>query len=244
MATNKIVVGLDNRVQSGEQSQAEIMAALGAQGVGAGVAEVVRDPITGKLIQVSLTFPDTANQAAIDAVNANRGVATATPPLPPPLFVNDLTGITAPALPDGASGTGAKARIVLHAMNTGAFDTEPPGDTILGILDNTNAYIDQTENDGGTYILRPAVILEIVNGDTVNDVVIAAGTITVTFDGGPLVIGNVATITVPKVAAGASNFARFWVGLDDKVYSNFRITDLVSTHPQRNYADAIAAGAV
>ena len=70
----KIIVSVDNFSQSGEATLAEIQAQ--AAGQGGNAAEVIRDPATGKVIQVNVNLPDTASQVAVDAITNNKGVAT------------------------------------------------------------------------------------------------------------------------------------------------------------------------
>ncbi len=69
----KIIVGIDNFAQSGETTLREITAAAAAQSGNA--AEVVRDPSTGKVIQVVVNLPDSASQSAIDTIANNKGAA-------------------------------------------------------------------------------------------------------------------------------------------------------------------------
>jgi len=72
--TIRVEMSLDNFAQSGETTRGEITKL--ANQSGGKVANIIRDPNTGKVVFVNLTFPDGTNQAAIDAVIANKGVAT------------------------------------------------------------------------------------------------------------------------------------------------------------------------
>lgn len=242
MATNKIVIALDNRVQSGDQSQAEITAALAAAGVANGVAEQIRDPITGKLIQVILTFPDTANQAAIDAVNANRGVATASAPIPPGLFVLNWDNATLVQI----LKTGISIEQVLF------FAAFSPTDPTRGF----GAILAQLKGNGivntfvpGPVNRDPSVFTNgwfgIVNFHPTSDIVINSGDLVVTTDGVALPILLSAPITVPAhVTFGNGNVKRYWIGADGKLYFDSSDIEGVHSAPTTTYAQAVAAGSV
>lgn len=237
MATNKIVVGMDNRVQSGDQSQAEIQAALVAAGVTNSIAEQVRDPVTGKLIQVTLTFPDTANQAAIDAVNANRGVAAATPALPPSLVISDLTGITSAVV---LSITGAQSISIKASAPTPSFLP------VLGNLNGNgvvNTYQDvQVNPDPSLYSVG---YLEIVNQSTIADLVFASGDIVLAHPSGPTPLVTTIPLVIPKrVGADPFRIKELFIGMDGKLYLRQDYGAIAYSPVFNAYADAVGNGAV
>lgn len=263
MATNKIVIGLDNRVQSGDQSQQDIVAALAAQGVSNGIAEQVRDPITGKLIQVTLTFPDTASQQALDAVNASRGVASATPPLPPPLFLVDtaLLAFSSPLLGDGNySYGGSGASDNQGIMLSGSELQFASGGSFLSgggaLFGNgvTNSYFDA---DQASFPVQATIRFH--NDHPSTPLTIASGSVVITHDGGQVlalvssapVVVPAATETSPTVKDGFESKV-YYIGLDGKLYLRHHVSrknansggSETSVAGPFTYAEAVALGAV
>src|SRR3989304_7932511 len=100
MASERARVPLDNYIKNGDQTLAELSESVTTQiGATPGVANPVRDPATGKLVRVELTFPDTVSQQAVAAINANNGVPVVVTAIPQQLFISDLddtVGIQAP----------------------------------------------------------------------------------------------------------------------------------------------------
>lgn len=256
MATNKIVVGLDNRVQSGDQSQAEIVAALAAAGVSNGIAEQIRDPITGKLIQVTLTFPDTANQQAIDAVNANRGVATATPPLPPPKFVLLLNSISSTVILKGINATTNHRQFIELAMADSGTIVGVSTTSALGVL-HGDGVVNTFFLGGGTGLNPfPAThnhaFLTLLQGSPTGSLTFANGSISIASDGGapiPIVLTNPIVLPAAHASFDSREVRQFYMDSASKLYlmRSFTVASGVFTDHTggfRTYAQAVAAGAV
>jgi len=136
-----IVVGLDNFAQSGETTLDEIAAV--AKGENGAAVNIVRDPATGKVIQVALTLPDTASQTAIDAITNNPGVTTTKiTPAPPPETIVPFDF--------DAAAEGATAESLGYVV-----ETVDPGDVIFVtaaaalVAGSTKGLLYRDDNTGG-----------------------------------------------------------------------------------------------
>lgn len=87
-----IRVPLDNYVQNGDTTLGQLLNSISAvnNGEHPGIAEQIRDPSNGKLVQVRLTFPDTVSQTAVNAINNNPGVPHTCVAAPPALIESNL----------------------------------------------------------------------------------------------------------------------------------------------------------
>lgn len=230
MPNVKFELNLDNRVKPGQQTIDEIITTLQAAGENPNAAEPIFDPITGKLIAVGISLPDTASAAAKAAIDANAGVATSTPALPDPLFLTDLTAIALATLTLAGS-----EQITAFAVED-AFSNF----TVLGVLGASNVYTDLSANSSG----RPFGVVQIsdvggagytvpVNDITLTDTVVGAK-----------ILANAAAIVIPAPAAAQRNADTYYIDNALKMYLAQRVVDSVPLFPFRTYAQAVAAGAV
>jgi hypothetical protein len=203
MADNSAVLPFDNYAQDGDQSLEEAVQAVAAVNSGQRplVADVVRDPTTGKLIQARLIFPDTVATAAVDAINKNPGVVSTCLNLaiPPQGFVNTLADV------DGMLFTGTLVSgdfILMAGGNQSAYGRLTGGNVYAQLLDPANTI------GAGSWIDVRAV----QNADLVW---LATDTLTLAYkDGSPsIVVSPAADYTVPM---GSQH--HFWFDLSGKMY--------------------------
>lgn len=208
MANNSLVVPFNNDIQDADGSLEEAMQAVAAinNGNRPSVAEIVRDPSTGKLIQVRLIFPDTVGQAAVDAINDNPGVVTTclNLPIPPSQVFKNLNA----AAPDGIVWSGGATAPVLTSFNFR---------NLLGGGAGSLTSSGFSRNDVGTLTL-PFSLLVLRNvtdtGTPADFELLASQTITLNFaDGDSLVISPVADIVVP-----AGRDQSYWIDAAGKLY--------------------------
>jgi len=133
-------VSFDNYVQSADITLEDVRnaAASGNGGVKPGIARQVRDPATGKLIKVELTFNDSASQNAVDAINANPGVPVASYYVPEQLMARGLdpaNGLTI------ANWDPINAVIVLSRPNVSPAPYPAWGQSTYNINTSTWSYV-------------------------------------------------------------------------------------------------------
>ena len=223
----KFVLPMDNRVKPGQATRDEVIANLRAKGIDVQAADPVFDPVTGKLVRVEVNVPDSAAQAARDAIAANPGVAGTTPPvaIPEPLFIFNLENM---ALTAGS--VVASERLGIAMVNSGA-----PAGTSLGILTNTG-YLDLGNNAGFSH-----AILDVINIFKATPFTLAASDLTLTFDGGTdLVVANQDPITLPGNSSALGR-DKFYIDTAGKVYLASSIAQEIEF---RTFEEAVAAGAV
>jgi hypothetical protein len=235
MATNTMIIGMNRLEKPGQQTREEVLTALRAQGIPVTATSAVFDPLTGQLIQATISFPDTANAAATAAVNANTGVATTTAALPPTLLMLDLTGVSAPPLsfdPPRASQ--------ITIWYAAAPDTyAEAGGSLAGTLYGTasgNTYFDEFPNNNGG-VNSATLIFMFNNGTSAYE--ITDGSLTFEHSGGMSVSVDLSA----TVSIAATEGKYFYIGADGKMYLAVHITSagyIIS----RTYAQAVEAGAL
>ena len=147
MANVNATVPLDNFTQNGDTTLAQLLDSVAAVNGGnrPGVAEQIRDPATGKLIQVVLTMPDSAATAATNAINANPGVPTTVRHCYSQLMLSDLDQTAGIAF-DGPANWGRDAGITAPSGPTRLLVVGGDGATdTLGKLDpwlDAGTYVD------------------------------------------------------------------------------------------------------
>lgn len=240
----KFELGLDNRIKPGEQTLNELIATLQGQGHNPLAANVIRDPISGKLISVEVNLPDTAAADATNAINANAGVATATPPLPAGLGVFDLENISATALnmlPITATVQQNIQCLAAKGSAPGVFAGQLLGE--YQDVGSGDVYVDRNTN---TSFEPHTTILMIYKDATVpSSLTIAPSDLVLTFDGSQTVtVANASPIVLKATVAGVFSQLRFYVDITGKAYLAFHTEGGVRLVPARTYADAVAAGAL
>jgi len=230
MGDVKFILGLHNRGnENGDATIEQLKATLETLGHSPNAAEPIRDA-NGKLVSVQLNLPDTASDAAVNAINAHAGVATAGPPLPTPLFLTDLSNIVlTPTVLD------ASENLRVFVSGDSLF-----GRTFLGQVTgngSTNTFTDTSNTNPGR--LFAAVSLFASQGT--NGFTIGSNEITITDTVlGAINLANVQSIIVPAPAPFTNNEDIYYIDNTGNVYLGFRIRDDVLLI-NRTYAQAIAS---
>ena len=240
MPNVKFKIAMDNRIRPGQDTRNQILAALQAQGIDVQAATPVYDPVTGKLIETYVSLPDTASAQAQAAIDANPGVAVATPPIPEPLYIYDLTDITltgVTGMKDGAAAVGPDWMIVNHADLE--LMQERPAGHVVGAA--------ATYGDGTSSAL-PGSLLYVQNYPQASDadIVIPDTGIELAYDGNTLDLTHT-QITVGQSSAGVYFPAvhAFWIDIAGKLYHCRRNNDPnLPDISLRTFEEAIAFGPV
>jgi len=220
-------IPLDNFVQNGDTTLTELLAAVAAVNGGnnPGIADPVRDPATGKLVQVRLAFPDSVSQNAINAINANPGVPIVCAAVPEPLIGGDLRA----SGPDGIVFSGVIPSAPFSATIFCQSTVPGPSSFSLGRLLSTG-YIDNAARQPGqihfSFFVQTGQILTIATTELVLN--FADGRIV------PLLLTN--DIVVDGTVVGGQIF-HAWVDIDGKMYKS-RGANVA------NYEDDVCTGAL
>ena len=236
MAKVNTKIPLDNFVQNGDLTLDELIAAVAAVngGVNPGVAEPIRDPSTGRLVRVDLTFPDTVSQAALDAINANPGVPVVVPAIPQQLFADDLSD----AAPDGI----VLAPVVLNVDGLQEIRVLA-GSNRLGLIKNGGS--GHVYTDGDELLSAEPVLVQILSTSGSDLVIAPADTLTFNLSATQSLALDIAgTLTIPKITTGFASALFLFVDVNGKVYRSFQRDDGVVVVPIRSYEDSVAAGAL
>ncbi len=248
----KAKLRFDNLQQSGDESARQFVANLAKQGVNAAEVEKVLDPITGKLIQLLLTLPESASQKARDAIAANPGIVSTSPVVPDPLFIFAIDPTAGVILQAGSGMTG-----VVGAENS--FEVSGSGDEGLGggpaQRDRLGVLVGDVGTPLGSWIFTQNNTAALPNtfiriqvealGTAQPSWTIQLNEASLKFDGGStLVIANLAPIVVAGTDAFKRSIQSFWIDTAGKIYPHFEQANSVTISGPTTYPDAIALGAV
>lgn len=243
----KKTVQFDNRVQAGETTANELLAAFQAAGFNTNIANPIKEPVTKKLIQCEFFVRGATAQQIDDTTFANPGVVGYISPVPPPLTLIDLTTITLATLtllPVQSPGRFGQSINVAATIPTSQY---PTGGIDLGNITAPNPYADQQVNfDPSTY---SATVVRIINGRTDTALTIASSEIALVHDGVTTPLLLTSPIVLP--AAGTATFDQeqwyFYVDINGKMYASFKFTvtnGVQSAVGPFDYATSVGNGAV
>ena len=227
-----IKVPFDNFQQNGDQSLSQIMADVQALsgGESANAAEVIRDPSTGKLIQVILNgVLNNAVANALAKINANPGVTGATP-IPDQFLAQDLDA-TAGVTFTGDLEAGTIAAGSAHDINVIVAGT-------FNRLEDTGT--GDTYTDAAAALAPGAVNINfLIRTNATTPFVIADGSVTLKPISGPSVtisLTNTITLPVPTVLFSS---VEFFIDATGKLYKNFEIVNDVVILSGLTYEQAV-----
>ena len=241
MPDHKAIVPLDNFTQNGDQTLDELIDAVAAVNGNTkpGVANQVRDPATGKLVRVELTFPDTVSDNAINAINADAGVPTTVGAVPQQWQADDL---------DDTAGLAFSQTLEVESLpDTGhRIDAEAVPELGLGVqlgyLRNTgagNAYTDQDEA-----LSAMPLRLQLNNYGDTSDFVVASGEVTVKVSAAKSqTLTLQSALTIPKRIHFSTNFVVVYVDESGNVYLQQSRINGIWTGPF-TFEEAVANGAL
>lgn len=227
MANVNIKIGMDNRVKPGQQTRNEVLAALQARGIPAQAAEHVWDPITGELVQTFVNLPDTAAAQATQVIDANAGVAIASPPLPDEFRIASVPLISAgPRLVLNGVTLLASQSAYLYCCR----DNYPGSIAVMPDLPQTVAYWYARMLSTGQNVYRENIEAIVIDGvpwptmfhwsglhfanESATPIVIPANTISIKVNGTTVALIH-GEITVPAFAGA---IVEGLIGADRKIY--------------------------
>jgi hypothetical protein len=218
-------VGLDNYTQAGDQTLAELQQSIQAQtGAPPGIASIIRDPSTGRLVRVELTLPDTAAAQAAAVIAANKGVAT-TIVAPPQLFLDDLKD----------TGGIVLATVLEAGVTTPQVVTVLASGNPVGTLTNVGA--GNVYTDGGELLSAdPARVRFRANGAV--PLIIPPADAFVLHMSPTLSLSLVRTGTITLVASSDSSMT-FYIATDGRLFLESHHVGGVNQITPRAYADAV-----
>jgi hypothetical protein len=233
MPSVKFEVTMKNLAVSGDQALSDIMKALGPDNPNA--ANPIRDA-QGKLVRVEVSLPDHAAERARNAINDNPGVSKATPPLPTPFVVRDLS--------DDPPFYGIHSQVLILDPNEEvaiyACDDGLTNLTWMGSLTGDGAT--NTYQDGADGIFKPYAVLALLQSPGADGMILQKREFTIYWEDVPPFIATV-TDSLEEIIV-PSGFQRRWYYIDEfgRLYLGQAAGSI--SIPPRTYADAVAAGRV
>lgn len=245
MAIHRIPILVSPNALNVEQSLLDMVANAQAAGDSmAATKDIVRDG-NGKIVTVFLEHNGASPQAALDATASNPSVLTFGPSLPPPCFTLDITNIAyTSTLRATTLGRSSGDEMLVKAIDASGTGFAPGLGKIQSLSASqsggpaNNVYTDFGNNPLPA-TLTHSIIKFICQENT--GFTVAPSSITITKDGSPLVLANVAPIVVPAFSAGNAGELSYWIDAAGKMY----LHDPTPAFPAPvSYADAVAAGPV
>jgi len=225
----KLKIDLDNSTQGGDTTLNQIEEDL--KGIGLRYKPYkIRDPNTGKLVQVTLHLPFDVSQAdlmtAQDKINANPGVAYSVSPLMESCFIFDLSNIS-------FTGTLQSGQII-RIFTADPFS--PVGPTFMGEI-RPEGY-----RDGGQNVMGwQASYVMFLNYNKEYDLPIGLDPIELTYNGQTIVIKNDKDLILKKPVYSDLNWLGAWFRKDGLLY--LRHFGIEEDHwPFVNYDESQEAG--
>ena len=251
MGNVTIRIGLDNRVQPGEQTVQEILATLQAQGENPNAANPIKDPLTGKLLGVDLNLPESASAKATAAVDGHGGKASSTGPIPDPLLLLDLDAaagmVFSQVLAQRSSPNDNGQQLRISAIDLLALLTPIDMGRIRNDAGTGNDYVDIAAN--ATPTTHTHTVLRIdhqAESDGSSAVYLQ--------NSGDLVLKRGGGQTIPVVLVDPISFptndnlkatiVEYWVDDQGRLYEKFKHVNGITILNQRSYDLSVQAGRV